>query len=69
LGLSLISSVLRAIFGIFGLRRRTASATGKQSRTQATQDSRSTREEGGGHKKKKKLIQKDEGEYLDFEEI
>ncbi|KAA6316258.1 hypothetical protein EZS27_033405, partial [termite gut metagenome] len=48
LGLSLISSVLRAIFGIFGLRRRTASATGKQSRTQATQESRSTREEGGG---------------------
>jgi Sec-independent protein translocase protein TatA len=69
LGLSLISSILRAIFGIFGLRHRTASATGRQeqSRTQTTKNSKNTPEEGGS--KKKKLIQKDEGEYVDFEEI
>ncbi|KAA6307976.1 hypothetical protein EZS27_040349 [termite gut metagenome] len=69
LGLSLISSILRAIFGIFGIRHRTASATGKQeqSHTQTTKDNRTTRKEG--RYKKKKLIQKDEGEYVDFEEI
>ncbi|KAA6320474.1 hypothetical protein EZS27_029761 [termite gut metagenome] len=70
LGLSLISSILRAIFGIFGLRHRSASTTRKQgqSHTQTATDSRSTREEEG-NKKKKKLIRKDEGEYVDFEEI
>jgi Sec-independent protein translocase protein TatA len=68
LGLSLISRILRAVFGIFGLGYRTASTTGKQeqSHTQTAKGSRSTQKEG--KHKKKKLIQKDEGEYVDFEE-
>lgn len=83
IGLSIIGTVLRSIFGLGG--RRTASSGtyqnengGRQPNGYSYNDSRQTSdssqnaaepEEGEIHPRHKKLFSKDEGEYVDFEEI
>ena len=63
LGISIISSILR---GIFGIGRSFTNQT--QSKNAAnTKDNFSTNSKGP--KQHKKLFDKDEGEYVDFEEI
>ena len=73
-GLTIVGSVLRAIFG-FG-RRRPASSKGTQTHTYRTthaenrqaSDSEETIKEQADAKHKK-IFTKDEGEYVDFEEV
>jgi Sec-independent protein translocase protein TatA len=63
-GLSLIGNILRAIFG---LGRRTYSETKrKQSHTENNKKYAKEQEAASKHKK---IIPKNEGEYVDFEEI
>ncbi|KAA6339421.1 hypothetical protein EZS27_012645 [termite gut metagenome] len=63
-GLSLIGNILRAIFGIGS---RTHSGTErKQSRTKSNKKYVKKQETDS---KRKKIIPKDEGEYVDFEEM
>lgn len=71
IGLSIIGTVIRSIFGLGG--RRTSSSRG-YSYNENGQPSNYTSneaepEEGEIHPKHKKLFSKDEGEYVDFEEI
>lgn len=83
IGLSIIGTVLRNIFGLSG-RRNTSSGTyqdrnaNRQSNGYSYNDSRQTSnsssneaepEDGEIHPRHKKLFSKDEGEYVDFEEI
>ncbi|KAA6334956.1 hypothetical protein EZS27_016764 [termite gut metagenome] len=69
-GLSLISNVLRVLFGLFGLKRRAASRT-KQGQSYGKTENYENRnsQETRTKTKHKKRIQKDEGEYVDYEEI
>ncbi|KAA6347078.1 hypothetical protein EZS27_005430 [termite gut metagenome] len=69
-GLSLISNVLRVLFGLFGLGRRTASKT-KQGQSYGKTENYENRKEQETQAKTehKKRIQKDEGEYVDYEEV
>lgn len=65
-GLSVISSVLRAIFG---LGKRKDPGTG-QSRTNSQSNYRQTKDTvKDTEKKREKYFDKDEGEYVDFEEV
>ncbi|KAA6344571.1 hypothetical protein EZS27_007805 [termite gut metagenome] len=64
LGLSLIGNILRAIFG-FG--RRTNSGT-ERKKSQAENNKKYAKEQEVASKRKK-IIPKDEGEYVDFEEV
>lgn len=76
IGLSIVGTVLRAVFG-FGRRRPSSTTTsGRQSyQTQEERDHTSEknnneeiiRENASG--KHKKIFTKDEGEYVDFEEV
>jgi Sec-independent protein translocase protein TatA len=69
-GLSLINNVLRVLFGLFGLGRRTASGTNqKQSYRKTNNYDNRNKQETQTKNKHKKRIQKDEGEYVDYEEI
>lgn len=82
IGLTLIGSVLRALFG-FGRRRPAASSSGSTRRPysqdttsgsnkQTSEQAQASNEEvisgtsGQGHKK---IFTKDDGEYVDFEEV
>ena len=85
LGLSIIGTVLRSIFGLG--KRRTSSGSyqngggsyqsgggysfsGDQQQTASSQANEgTTSSEDVVHRKHKKLFTKDEGEYVDFEEI
>lgn len=89
IGLSIIGTVLRAIFGLGGKRRTSSgqhqngngtyqssgrgysfSGNGQHdasSRTNEAQEDTTT--DSAAYKKHKKLFGKDEGEYVDFEEI
>lgn len=74
IGVSIVGSVLRAIFG-FG-RRSTSTHTYTTSGERRQQNSQTQREEeiydaeeNIQPKKHKKIFAKDEGEYVDFEEI
>lgn len=76
IGVSIIGSILRAIFG-FGRRSNsntyTYSTTSNERQQQNSQEKREEEEshvEGNIHPRKhKKIFAKDEGEYVDFEEI
>lgn len=59
-GFSVISSIVRALFGLGGKRSSNYSGTG--SREQKEEISKPD-------KKKKKVFAKNEGEYVDFEEV
>ena len=61
IGLSIIGTVIRNIFGLGG--RRTSYNDNRQSSEEAQT------EEGEIRPRHKKLFSKDEGEYVDFEEI
>ncbi|EKU88497.1 DUF4834 family protein [Bacteroides oleiciplenus] len=85
IGLSIIGTVLRSIFGLG--KRRTSSGTyqngggsyqssggysfsGNQQQNSSSQaNEEATSSEDVIHRKHKKLFTKDEGEYVDFEEI
>ncbi|WP_273162255.1 DUF4834 family protein [Bacteroides fluxus] len=79
IGLGIIGTVVRSIFGLG--RRRTSSASyqnpggysynnPQQPSGSSTQTDKATEpEEGEIHLKRKKLFSKDEGEYVEFEEI
>lgn len=70
-GLTIVGSVLRTIFG-FGRRRPASSQSTHTYRTESRQTSESNNEEVGkeqGETKHKKIFTKDEGEYIDFEEV
>lgn len=85
IGLSIIGTILRSIFGLG--KRRTSSGSyqndggsyqsgggysfsGDQQQTASSQaNERTTSSEDVVHRKHKKLFTKDEGEYVDFEEI
>ena len=68
IGLSIIGTVLRTIFGLGGKRR--YSYSGGQQQNSSSQTDEGTTSEGNDiHRKHKKLFSKDEGEYVDFEEI
>ncbi|WP_294606347.1 DUF4834 family protein [uncultured Bacteroides sp.] len=78
IGLSIIGTVLRSIFGLG--KRRTSSGSyqngggysfsGNQQQNSSSQaNEEATSSEDVIHRKHKKLFTKDEGEYVDFEEI
>ena len=79
IGLSIIGTVLRTIFGLGGKRRSSSgsyqsgqgySYSGGQQPNSSSQTDEGTTSEGNNiHRKHKKLFSKDEGEYVDFEEI
>jgi len=85
IGLSIIGTVLRSIFGLGGKRRSSGtyqngngsyqsaggySFSGNQQQSSSSQANKeTTSSENDIHKKRKKLFSKDEGEYVDFEEI
>lgn len=76
IGLSIVGSVLRSIFGFGGHRSSNAQRENNKSGGYSynKQQSESSQgevnpEEGEIHPKHKKLFAKDEGEYVDFEEI
>lgn len=84
IGLSIIGTVIRSIFG-FGGRRSTHTYQngngsyqpdrgysyndGRQSDFSQGEETEAEPEEETRHPKRKKLFSKDEGEYVDFEEI
>jgi hypothetical protein len=66
----LISNVLRVLFGIFGLRRHATSRTKQGQSNRKTKNYENRKEqEAQTNTKHKKRIQKDEGEYVDYEEV
>jgi hypothetical protein len=71
IGLSIIGTVIRSIFGLGG--RRTSSSRGysyNENGPSSNPTSGETElEEGEIHPKHKKLFSENEGEYVDFEEI
>ena len=74
IGLSIIGTVLRTIFGLGGKRRSSSGSyqSGQgysYSGGQQPNSSSQTAEGNNIHRKHKKLFSKDEGEYVDFEEI
>lgn len=81
IGLSIIGTVIRSIFGLGGRRTRTSSnpyqkpeghsynSSRQHSGASSSQEETTEPEEGEIHPKRKKLFSKDEGEYVDFEEI
>lgn len=81
IGLSIVGTVIRSIFGLGGRRSSDTNPNGNgnyQGRGYSFNDSQqsdtshheeATPEEGDLHPKRKKLFSKDEGEYVDFEEI
>jgi Sec-independent protein translocase protein TatA len=69
-GLSLISNVLRVLFGLFGLGRHTTSRTNQGQSYGKTENYENRKgKETQTNTKHKKRIQKDEGEYVDYEEV
>lgn len=88
IGLSIIGTVLRAIFGLGGKRRTSSgqhqngngtyqssgrgysfSGNGQPDASSRADDTQDTTTDSAAYKKHKKLFGKDEGEYVDFEEI
>lgn len=79
IGLSIIGTVLRTIFGLGGKRRSSSgsyqsgqgySYSGSQQQSSSSQtEEASSAAEDEVQRKHKKLFSKDEGEYVDFEEI
>ena len=78
IGLSIIGTVLRSIFGLG--KRRTSSGSyqngggysfsdNQQQNSSSQANEEATSSEDVIHRKHKKLFTKDEGEYVDFEEI
>lgn len=63
-GLSLISSILRTLFG-FG--RRTSTNTSSSQQQQTTK--KEFRQETTSTTQKKKIFDKNDGEYVEFEEV
>lgn len=66
IGLSVVGSIFRALFG-FG-RRTTQTGHTRQSRTDASQSTEGESTDGSSHKRPK-IFDKEDGEYVDFEEI
>lgn len=76
IGLSIIGSVVQSIFKLGRPRSGTRQYAGgysynnqQQSRTSSQEEEITSPEEGEIRPKRKKLFSKDEGEYVDFEEI
>lgn len=65
-GLSVISSILRAIFGI-GKRKDTGPGQSQTNSQKTYGNNKDTVQDNG--KKREKYFDKNEGEYVDFEEI
>jgi len=63
-GLTIISGVLRALFG-FGKRNSTRSNSGNSTDSASQNKKRSAQ----NTPKRKKVFEEDEGEYVDFEEV
>lgn len=76
IGLSIVGTVLRAVFG-FGRRRTssgpTAQRTYRTTQTERNQPNEDTKSEetinDGASNGHKKIFSKDDGEYIDFEEV
>lgn len=66
IGLSIVGTVIRSIFGLGGRRssRSYQNPSSDFSQKEAKQEGNTTT-----HPKRKKLFSEDEGEYVDFEEI
>lgn len=79
LGLSILVTVVRSLFGLGGRRASSGSyqkpggysynSARQQPGSSSRQDEAVEREEDETHPKHKKLFAKDEGEYVDFEEV
>lgn len=69
IGLSIIGTVLRSIFGLGGKRRTTSGNQQQTYSSQSSEETASSASDNDFHGKRKKLFSKDEGEYVDFEEI
>lgn len=83
IGLSIIGTVLRSIFGLGGKRRTpsgsyqngngsyqsTRSYSSPNNQQQSSSSHEDAKTSGNDAKKHKKVFAKDEGEYIDFEEI
>ena len=63
LGLSIVGSIVRAIF-VFGRR-----STSRMNQSHEGQNNQSQEENTTASGKRKKLFTKDEGEYVDYEEV
>jgi Sec-independent protein translocase protein TatA len=69
-GLSFINKVLRALFELLGLGRRTTSGTKQGQSYRKTENYENRKDQETQTKaKRKKRIEKDEGEYVDYEEV
>lgn len=68
IGLSVIGTIVRSIFGL-GKRHTSTYGTDRQPFNTSPKDETAEAEEGEIHIKRKKLFSKDEGEYVDFEEV
>lgn len=75
IGLSIVGTVIRTIFGLGGRRSTDTNPNGKgysfndNQQPDTSHNEETTYEERAPHPKRKKLFSKDEGEYVDFEEI
>lgn len=82
IGLSIVGTVIRTIFGLGGRRSTDTNANGRgnyqsgrgysfndNQQPDTSHNEETTYEERAPHPKRKKLFSKDEGEYVDFEEI
>lgn len=68
IGLSLIASFVRGLFG-WGRRTDSPRSSFYGTSNSSSTNEKATAEEGRSHPKRKKIFDKDEGEYVDFEEI
>lgn len=71
IGLSIIGTVIRSVFGLKGSRSTSGghSFNGDKQNSSSSQKQETTESEEEPHLKRKKLFSKDEGEYVDFEEV
>lgn len=71
IGLSIIGTVVRSVFGLKGRGSTSGgySFNGDKQKPNSSQKQETTEAEEESHLKRKKLFAKDEGEYVDFEEV
>lgn len=69
IGLSVIGTIVRSIFGLGKLHSSSYGTGRQQPFNTSSKDETAEAEEGEIHIKRKKLFSKDEGEYVDFEEV
>lgn len=67
IGLSVVGSIIRTIFGLG--RRSTSSNTSRTQQSYTPQEEQEERTSGSNTSSHKKIFTKEDGEYVDFEEI